>query len=105
RVVQGGDASLPVAVYVPGCPPRPEQLIQSILDLQKRIKETGTLNGKEFARRTVPEGPQPVRALPTDAVVAPGDFTASTRLRGQRLGTEDKKAEAKDQKTDAVSQQ
>ncbi len=56
-VVQGIDRFLPVDIYIPGCPPRPEQVIQAIMDLQVKIRETGTLMATEFGERREPEGP------------------------------------------------
>jgi NADH-quinone oxidoreductase subunit B len=49
-VVQGVDMLMPVDVYVPGCPPRPDAVIDAILKLQKKIE-------RESPTRRLTHGP------------------------------------------------
>ncbi|CDK98541.1 NADH-quinone oxidoreductase subunit B [Magnetospirillum gryphiswaldense MSR-1 v2] len=42
-VVRGCDRVVPVDVYVPGCPPTAEALLYGILQLQKKIRRTGSI--------------------------------------------------------------
>ena len=44
-IVEGGDELLPIDIYIPGCPPRPEALINGILLLEDKIKKGRKFEG------------------------------------------------------------
>lgn len=62
-VVQGIDQFLPVDVYLPGCPPRPETIHEGIMAIQRIVREDGVKSSKERGKglQLVIEPPQMVQ--------------------------------------------
>nr|MDT0661367.1 NADH-quinone oxidoreductase subunit B family protein [Micromonospora sp. DSM 115978] len=71
-IVQGVDHVVPVDMYLPGCPPRPEMLIDAILKLREKIMyEPLGANGRKMLAARQARGDVPI--------VAPGSMPSSYR--------------------------
>jgi len=76
-IVQGVDHVVPVDMYLPGCPPRPEMLIDAILKLREKIlHEPLGANGRKMLEERKAAGKVPV--------VAPGAMPSSYREDSDR---------------------
>ena len=78
-IVQGVDKVVPVDVYIPGCPPRPEMLIHAVVMLQEKVMKESLLDRRDVtladAIEAVPPG-----TLPASGVSATNEAAAQESL-------------------------
>jgi len=74
-MIQGVDQFIPVDVYIPGCPPRPESLIDAVMLIQQKIRR-GERNAKLYDRTRHPLDFAPI-ALVSDAQDPRPELTGS----------------------------
>ena len=60
NVVSGIDKFIPVDVYIPGCPPTPQALLNGLIALQKKVQGETIKGSRWFSKDPVPPIPVPV---------------------------------------------
>ncbi|GAB3132804.1 NADH-quinone oxidoreductase subunit B [Tsukamurella serpentis] len=60
-IVQGVDHVVPVDIYLPGCPPRPEMLLNALIALHEKVAQTPMGVNREQARRAAEEAAMAAR--------------------------------------------
>ena len=77
-MVQGIDTVVPVDVYIPGCPPRPEGLIYGLLMVHEKIRQESLADHRNL-RAEDPAAVARPRASDEEVVALSGPFGNSTR--------------------------
>ncbi len=80
-IVQGVDHIVPVDIYLPGCPPRPEMLLDAILKLHDRIENMKLGKNRERQIEELEQAqlarlPLHTQALPSQQLLQLGDRSA-----------------------------
>lgn len=60
NVISGVDNYIPVDVYIPGCPPTPQALLNGLITLQKKVDTEHFPNSRWYSKEPIPEIPIPV---------------------------------------------